>query len=59
MAMICGDNRFEIISKAKETLLESTNIEDSPEEMAVLDNFLFRCWQMGWLDKYDKAGEQE
>ena len=58
MAMICGDNRFEIIDKAKEALLESTNIEASPEEMAVLDNFLFRCWQMGWLDKYDKALEQ-
>lgn len=56
--MICGDNRFEIISKAKEALIESTNIEDSPEEMAVLDNFLFRCWQMGWLDKYDEALKQ-
>lgn len=54
MAMICGDNRLEIIGKAKEALIESTNIEDSPEEMAVLNNFLFRCWQMGWLDKYDK-----
>ena len=53
MAAICGDNRFEIIAKAKEALLESTNIEDSPKEMAVLDNFLFRCWQMGWLDKYE------
>ena len=53
MAMICGDNRFEIIAKAKEALIESTNIEDSPKEMAVLDNFLFRCWQMGWLDKYE------
>ena len=51
--MICGDNRFEIIAKAKEALIESTNIEDSPKEMAVLDNFLFRCWQMGWLDKYE------
>ena len=58
MEMIFGDNRLEIIGKAKEALIESTNIEDSPEEMAVLDNFLFRCWQMGWLDKY-KAGEQE
>ena len=51
--MICGDNRFEIIRKAKEALLESTNIEDSSKEMTVLDNFLFRCWQMGWLDKYE------
>ena len=58
MAMICGDNRFEIISKAKEALIESTNIEDSPEEMTVLDSFLFRCWQMGWLNKYDEALEQ-
>ena len=49
---LCGDNRFEVIDKAKEALIESTNIEDSPKEMAVLDNFLFRCWQMGWLDKY-------
>ena len=55
MANICGDNRFEIIAKAKEALLECTNIENSLEEMAVLDNFLFRCWQMGWLDKYDEG----
>lgn len=53
MGEICGDNRFEIIAKAKESLLESTNIETSPKEMEVLDNFLFRCWQMGWLDKYE------
>ena len=53
MATICGDNRFHVISKAREALLESTNIKESPEEMAVLDNFLFRCWQMGWLDKYE------
>lgn len=49
----CGDNRFKVIEKAKEAILESTNIESSPEEMAVLDNFLFRCWQMGWLKKYE------
>lgn len=51
---IAGDNRFEIIAKAKEDLIESTNIEMSPDEMKVLDNFLFRCWQMGWLSKYDE-----
>lgn len=50
---ICGDNRFEIIEKAKEAILEGTNIDTSPDEMKVLDNFLFRCWQMGWLDKYE------
>lgn len=44
-----NDDRFEIIKKAKEKLIESTNIDTSPAEMAVIDNFLFRCWQMGWL----------
>ena len=47
----CGDDRFELISKAKKKLLECTNIESRPEEVAVLDNILFRCWQMGWLDQ--------
>lgn len=51
---ICGDNRFEIIDKAKKDLIESTNIEMSPDEMKVLDEFLFRCWQMGWLRKYEE-----
>ena len=54
MGDICGDNRFIIIERAKEDILQSTNIESSKDEMNVLDNFLFRCWQMGWLDKYDK-----
>ena len=48
----CSDNRFDIIEKAKEDILEKTNIETNNEEMKVLDSFLFRCWQMGWLDKY-------
>lgn len=52
MNAICGDNRFEIIAKAKQDILESTNIQSSEDEMKVLDNFLFRCWQMGWLNKY-------
>lgn len=50
----CSDNRFEIIEKAKKESLELTNIDTSPDEMKVLDNFLFRCWQIGWLDKYDE-----
>lgn len=50
MSETCGDNRFEIIEKAKQKLLEDTNISSSPDEMKVLDSFLFRCWQMGWLD---------
>ena len=45
----CGDNRDEIIEAAKKKLLESTNIESSPDEMKVLDWFLFRLWQMRWL----------
>ena len=53
MGNICGDNRFEIISKANEDILKSTNISSSEDEMKVLDSFLFRCWQMGWLDKYN------
>ncbi len=56
---ICGDNRFEIIESAKKDLLDSTNIHTSPEEMAVLDCFLFRCWQMGWLKEYDKEQANE
>lgn len=48
---VCSDDRFELIGKAKAKLLECTNIESRPEEVAVLDSVLFRCWQMGWLDK--------
>ena len=47
----CGDNRFEIIAEYKERLLKETNIDSSPEEMAVLDNILYRIWQMGWIPK--------
>lgn len=47
----CGDDRFELIDKAKVRLLEATNIEMRPDEMAVIDSILFRCWQMGWLDQ--------
>ena len=54
MNVICGDNRFEIIDKAKKDLLESTNIESSDDEMKVIDNFLFRGWQMGWLYMYEE-----
>lgn len=50
MAELCGDNRFEKIEAAKKRLVESTNIESSPDEMKCIDSFLFRAWQMGWLD---------
>ena len=48
---VCTDDRFELIEKAKAKLLEATNIEMRPDEMAVIDSILFRCWQMGWLDQ--------
>ena len=53
MADQCIDNRFEVIQKAKKHLLESTNIKSSSLEMQCIDSFLFRCWQMGWLKKYE------
>ena len=49
----CGDTRFEVIARAKEDLFKSTNIESDEKEMAVIDNILFRCYQMGWLDRYE------
>ena len=52
MNEVCIDGRFEIIDSAKRDLLICTNVDTSPDEMKVLDNFLFRCWQMGWLDQY-------
>lgn len=56
---ICGDNRFEIIKKAKQAILEETNIKDDKAQMAELDSFLFRCWQMGWLKKYEEKESNE
>ena len=56
MCEVCCDDRFKIIEKAKEDLLEKTNIDTREDEMKVLDSFLFRCWQMGWLDKYKNKG---
>ena len=53
MADQYGDNRFKIIERARQDLVNSTNITSSEEEMKVLDTFLFRCWQMGWLEKYN------
>ena len=53
-AEICGDNRFLVIKRAKTDLFESTNIEMAPKEVEVIDSILFRCWQMGWLKKYEQ-----
>lgn len=52
MGDTCTDDRFVLIEAAKKDLLESTNIDASPDEMKVLDSFIFRCWQMGWLNGY-------
>ena len=49
MGETCTDNRFEVIKKYKQKLIEGTNIEQSPKEMEVIDSILFRFWQMGWL----------
>ena len=54
---VCTDGRFEIIAKAKEDLLNCTNINRSEDEMKVLDGFLFRCWQMRWLKQYEVEDE--
>ena len=53
MMETCGDNRFEIIQKAKDDLHQSTNIADCDVDMKYIDSFLFRAWQMGWLEKYE------
>ena len=59
MCDTCDDSRFELIKKYKQKLLDATNIGDSPEEMAVIDNILFRFWQMGWLEKLELFGNSE
>lgn len=59
MSDLCTDNRFELIEKYKQKLIESTNIKTSQKEMMVLDDILFRCWQMGWLDILEKNERNE
>ncbi len=54
MADMCTDNRFKLIEKYKKALIDSTNIESAQDEMAVLDDLLFRFWQMGWLDRLEQ-----
>lgn len=53
MCETCGDNRFQIIDRAKQYMLENTNIYGNEDEMKVLDSFLFRCWQLGWLEQFN------
>lgn len=58
MENVSVDERNEIIERAKKDLLASTNIETSPDEMKVLNDFLTRCWQMGWLFMYESKRDQ-
>lgn len=55
----CGDNRFRAIARAKEHLFQATNIAEDKKELEVLDSFLLRCWQMGWLKQYEGAEESK
>lgn len=48
------DSSIKLIEKYKKKLIESTNIESRPEEMLVIDNILFRFWQLGWLNILEK-----
>ena len=43
MGEVCGDNRFEIIERAKADLLHKTNVMHSLNEMLCLDSFLYRA----------------
>ena len=47
-----GYDHFAIIEAAKQRLIEITNIEDSSEDMSILDNILYRFWQTGCLDQF-------
>lgn len=58
MADYCDDNRFELINKYKQELINGTNIETASDEMAVIDDILFRFWQMGWLDKLEQPEQR-
>ena len=55
----CGDTRFRIIARAKEHLFQATNIAEDKKELEVLDSFLLRCWQMGWLKQYEDGEEKK
>jgi hypothetical protein len=48
---VCSDNRFEIIEKVKNHLIESTNI--TKKELDVVDSILFRLWQLRYFDNVE------
>ena len=47
-----GYDHFAIIEAAKQKLIEVVNIEDSLEDMSILDNILYHFWQTGCLDQF-------
>lgn len=51
MNEICTDNRFKIIEKVKDHLIESTNI--TQKELEVVDSILFRLWQLKYLENVE------
>lgn len=53
MNAVCTDNRFKIIEKVKNHLLEATNIDKAPKELEVLDSILFRLWQCRFFDNVE------
>lgn len=55
---MCTDNRFELIEKYKQKLIKSTNIEQSEAEMKVINDILYRFWQMGWLDELEESEKE-
>jgi hypothetical protein len=55
MADVCSDDRYEMIKRVKNRLIERTNIETNPGEMNVIDVILYRFWQLGWLDLIDEG----
>lgn len=48
---VCGDNRFKIIEKVKNQLIEYTNI--TQKELEVVDSILFRLWQLRYFENVE------
>lgn len=48
---VCTDNRFKIIEKVKNHLLEATNI--TQKELEVVDSILFRLWQLRYFENVE------
>lgn len=57
MPEVCTDDRFEMIERVKQRLMQKTNIETCQAEMQVIDDILFRFWQLGWLQLIDEGSE--